>query len=230
MPPTGRPGSMPAKRSTAAPASWRSCLTVHVHERLEEHLGEVLGREVAHAAPTRLALHALGRVEIERPVAVALDRPRRPPRAARSRRRTRCRTRAGGGGASPAWRRGRPGTCPAPPARCARPPASRRGSRSSRPAARRHAARARSPGGRRARRSERPRAGTPARSERVTRCRHRVEQLGGVERHARYGAPEGSGAPSICSSLRALAMSDWYFSRTCSVSPMIAGSISFLPR
>ena len=33
-----------------------------------------------------------------------------------------------------------------------------------------------------------------------------------------------------CSSLRALVMSDWYLSSTCSVSPMTAGSISDLPR
>ena len=48
MPPTGRPGSMPAKRCTAWRARARIMRLVAVHQRLVEQLGQLLGRERVH--------------------------------------------------------------------------------------------------------------------------------------------------------------------------------------
>ena len=61
MPPTGRPGSIPAKRATAIAASWRSCSWSMFIERGEEHLGELLvAHALAGAAAPLLAGHAAG--------------------------------------------------------------------------------------------------------------------------------------------------------------------------
>ena len=68
---------MPAKRSTAIAGEPAQLLAVHVHQRLEEHLGELLGRDVAHraAALGGMRLHGL---EVRRTAVVALaDRPPR---------------------------------------------------------------------------------------------------------------------------------------------------------
>ncbi len=56
---------------------------------------------------------------------------------------------------------------------------------------------------------------------------HGVGQLRPVD-GTRPGAP--AVAPSRSSSLRALAMSDWYLSRTCNVSAITSGSTDALPR
>ena len=60
-------------------------------------------------------------------------------------------------------------------------------------------------------------------------ARHGVRQLRGIERHGMpYERPVGDVVST--SSLRAFAMSVWYFSNTCRVSPITCGSIVPCPR
>ena len=69
MPPTGRPGSIPANWVTAIPASRRSSSRSIDIERAEQHLGQLFAAEVAAgAAALHVAGHAaeqlLGQVEL----------------------------------------------------------------------------------------------------------------------------------------------------------------------
>src|SRR5207302_5556495 len=57
-----------------------------------------------------------------------------------------------------------------------------------------------------------------------------VEQRDRRARGRRCGRAQTALRSGTCSSLRALVMSDWYLSNTCSVSPMTSGSMSDLPR